>query len=88
MLKITLVVFAISCVLIPWSNAITGPIKDSDQMPLNITGSGSGSGELPELGYCGYALSQETVNKDSVKRLPASVWAIILITLLLNLTAR
>ena len=86
MLRIKLIIFAISSSLIPWSTSITGPIH---QHSYNVSESGSGSGMSPEqFDFCGYSSLQESVNQDSIKRLPVSVWIMLLVTLIPNYIAR
>lgn len=81
-----MVLFAISCVLLPLSNQISGPISsDSGEVPI-FSGSGSGSGgALPDNStpFCGipvYENSTEYSNdmmQESITRVPARVWAVI-----------
>ena len=88
MLRLTLVAFAVGIVLIPWSSRITGPI-DQPESAINISsGFGSGSGAESDLGFCGFSVSQESVNEDSIKRIPVCVWAILLLTIFLIFFSR
>lgn len=73
-----------ACIFLPFSNAITGPITSSDS---NATAGGNGSG-LDDLwaesgadstDYCGLdnTGTEVAVNEDSIKRLPALVWIVV-----------
>ena len=94
MLRISLIVFAVGNFLLPWSNRITGPIEEQGHSLASASGMGSGlpgigSGmELHDLGFCGFNNSEETVNVNSVKRLPASVWGFLLFVTVLTILAR
>ena len=83
--RIALVLFATSSLLFPWSNRITGPI---DELPLNITGSASGSGAAIDLGYCGYSTLNESVNQNSIQRIPVLVWIVLLLSIVPMLIGR
>ena len=80
------VVFLAGCVIIPFSNVITGPVTFEGN---NLTISGSGSGMWAESGvssvdYCGQDTSdsQADVNEDSIVRLPLAVWVMAELALL------
>ena len=87
-LQLGIVLYGVSCILLPFSNQITGPItKDTD----GGSGSGLGSGLLvmntTDLDYCGNNISSSStdtlINENSVKRMPAQVWIVLgLITVL------
>ena len=81
-----MLVFGCGVFLIPWANTITGPIEVSSV----ILGSGSSSGDewSNVTSYCGFDSREEAVNKNSIKRLPATVWAAVLIPVLMFLVAR
>ena len=88
MLRISLVVFAIGNLLLPWANNITGPIYQQDPGSENGSGSETGSAIL-EAGYCGFNDSGgEMVQENSIKRLPASVWALMLLFTLMIILGR
>ncbi len=87
MFRIKLVLFAISSLVLPWSNRITGPI-DEPLQPYNVSGSGSGSGMSPEFGFCGFAKSDEAVNQNSISRIPFSVWVVLLMSIIPTYIAR
>ena len=62
--------------IFPLSNKISGPI-DGDVMPA--IGSGNWSG-IDEENYCeNYWNSESSVNENSVARIPARVWATLLV---------
>ena len=70
-------IFLVACIIIPFSNAITGPVSNE----INSTASGSGSGMWVGSGfnsvdYCGQDTSdsQADINPDSITRLPIRVW--------------
>ena len=73
------------CVFLPFSNAITGPIASNDS---NTTAGGSGSGwdnvwvgsGVNSTDYCGLdnAGLEGAVNEDSIGRLPALVWIVVI----------
>ena len=84
----------------PFANRITGPIED-DLVSTIDTGSGSGlnSSELlsnvsisDDLDYCGTNISsvasENLVNENSVKRVPAKVWITLTIILGVWLTSQ
>ena len=84
-MRISLVIFIIGSLLLPWCNTITGPID-----PLVIS-SGSGSGEwITNISsdFCGRLDSESSVNKNSIVRLPAKVWVIVLLSLLMTILSR
>ena len=64
--------------IFPLSNKITGPIADDG---LSSLGSGNGSISSSELDYCGNDLNGEdsSVNENSVVRVPARVWATLIL---------
>ena len=82
-MRISLIVFALGNFLLPFANQITGPIDDEEM----VSGSGMESvSNGSDNGYCVFNYTRDFVNKNSLKRLPASVWAImILITLMIVL---
>ena len=85
LMRIGLVIFIIGSLLLPWCNTITGPID-----PLVIS-SGSGSGEWNtsiSSDFCGRPDSEPSVNVNSIVRLPAKVWAIVLLSLLMTILSR
>ena len=81
-MRISLVIFIIGSLLLPWCNTITGPID-----PLVIS-SGSGSGDNISSDFCGRLDSESSVNENSIVRLPAKVWAIIFLSLLMTILSR
>jgi len=91
-LRLGLVLYAVSCVLLPFSNQITGPIPNTSALnaSLSYSGSGSGSGfQNSTFDYCGNDLSDEMhANKNSVIRIPIYVWVVVVTTLLLMMVAR
>ena len=88
--RISLVLTIISIVLLPWSNAITGPISSTDDPSISGSGmvSGSGDGNSTLLDYCGDTLDTATVNENSITRLPAKVFAVMLIILAILFLSR
>ena len=79
-------IFLVGCVIIPFSNAITGPVAISE---TNITASGSGSemwvgSGFNSIDYCGQDTngSQADINPDSITRLPISIWVMAEVGLL------
>ena len=80
LMRISLVIFIIGSLLLPWCNTITGPID-----PLVIS-SGSGNGKWNaniSSDFCGRLDSESSVNENSIVRLPAKVWAIVLLCFLM-----
>ena len=73
--------FGTMSLIFPFSNKITGPIDDDSEATMDA-GSGSGfnlsANVSIELDYCGNVISGENsenlVNENSVKRVPARVW--------------
>lgn len=63
--------------IFPLSNRITGPIGDDG---LSSLGSANGSISSSELDYCGNELNGEdqSVNENSVMRVPAKVWVTLI----------
>lgn len=86
LLRASLVVFACSCILLPWSNRITGPIDTIS----NDTGSGMDPmmNDSSNYDYCGRSPEEASVNEDSISRLPAKVWAVVLLALLAMIVSR
>ena len=92
-LRLGLVLFAVSCVLLPFSNQITGPIPNTSALnaSLSYSGSGSGSGfqNSTTFDYCENDLSDEMhANINSVIRIPIYVWVVVVITLLVMMVSR
>ena len=84
-LRLFLIAFAISCVVLPFSNQITGPVANSSDVPLNGT-----SETILEIDFCGAPLNSSllSLNENSIKRIPFSVWATVGITNALGLLSR
>ena len=88
---ISLVLVIVSVVVLPWSNAITGPISStSTTNDTDMSGSGMilGSGDGNITDYCGGVTDTDTVNENSIARLPAKVFAVMLIILLIYYLSR
>ena len=85
--------FASGSILLPWSNSITGPIDPIIESSNELV-SGSGSGSINgssingTIDYCGQSLNESSVNENSITRIPAKVWAIVLLALLMQIIAR
>ena len=63
--------------IFPFSNKITGPIDDDG---LSSLGSANGSISSSDLDYCGNDLNgDDSVNENSVMRIPAKVWATLIL---------
>ena len=80
LVRVGLVVFIIGTLLLPWCNAITGPID------ALVNSSGSGNGKWNRnisSDFCGRLYSESSVNENSIVRLPAKVWAIVLLSFLM-----
>ena len=91
--RLGLVLYAVSCVLLPFSNQITGPIPNMSTLnaSLSYSGSGSGSGfqNSTTFDYCENDLSDEMhANINSVIRIPIYVWVVVVITLLVMMVSR
>ena len=81
--------FALTCVLLPLSNKITGPIEGAGSESVNITGSRNGSvpdyswsssglgSEMNETDYCGNGFEVTLVNDNSIRRIPWHVWIVL-----------
>lgn len=87
-----MLIFVFGCLLLPWSNTITGPIQEEEVM-AGESGSGNESGSGVSLNetitdYCGRSADESSINENSVKRIPAKVWAILLLSLLSMILAR
>ena len=92
-LRLGLVLFAVSCVLLPFSSQITGPIPNTSVLNASLVYSGSGSGSefqnSTAFDYCGNDLSEEMhVNTNSVKRIPIYVWVVVIIFLFVMVVSR
>ena len=90
--------------LLPFSNRITGPIEPQDPLCLNATsnssssifsGSGSGSGSgvfenATDTNSTAYCEIDDVigVNENSIKRVPISVWLILLAVMCLLVISR
>ena len=80
--------FAAMCVLLPFSNQITGPVPVpthpnhtlSGSASSDGSGSGFGVGLLNTTDYCGNDLNSTavTVNENSVKRIPVYIWVVVI----------
>ena len=80
--RIGLTLLIVSIILFPWSNAITGPISDDPSISGSGMVPGSGDGNsTSNLSYCGDTTDTSTVNENSIARLPAKVFAVMLIIL-------
>ena len=83
-----MLMFAATCVLLPFSNQITGPVpvpthpNDTFSSIGSGNGSGSGfeSGLLNATDYCGNDLNSTavSVNENSVKRIPVYIWVVMI----------
>ncbi len=88
--KLGCALFAVSCILLPLSNLISGPVSSLE------TGSGSGSGSgmvldnssATDVDFCGVSFSDASINVDSVSRVPARVWVVIMLITVLNVFSR
>ena len=71
--------FAASCVLLPFSNQITGPVPAPFGSNDTISGSGSGSGLWNNTDFCGndFNSMDVSVNENSVKRIPLYIWVVV-----------
>ena len=92
-LRLGLVLFAVSCVLLPFSSQIAGPIPNTSVLNASLvySGSGSGSGFQNSTGFdfCGNDVSEEMyVNTNSVKRIPINVWVVVIVFLSLMVVSR
>ena len=78
--RLAVLVFAAACVLLPFSNQITGPVPVPESLNDTFSGSGSGSGLQNSTDYCGNDLSSTSVsvNENSVKRIPVYIWAVVI----------
>ena len=80
--------FAATCVLLPFSNQITGPVPVPTHPNDTFSGSGSGNGSgsgfesglLNATDYCGNDLNSTavSVNENSVKRIPVYIWVVVI----------
>ena len=80
--------FAAMCVLLPFSNQITGPVLVPTHQNDTFSGSGCGNGSESGFGsgllnstdYCGNDLNSTaiSVNENSVKRIPVYIWAVVI----------
>ena len=78
--RLAVLVFTAACVLLPFSNQITGPVPVPESLNDTFSGSGSGSGLQNSTDYCGNDLSSTSVsvNENSVKRIPVYIWAVVI----------
>lgn len=108
-LQVSILVFIISCVCIPFSNKITGPISGTDTVSTSqntslFSGSGSGGGwnlsliqnvtqelntTLNSTDYCNTVQEDVIgVNENSIKRVPITVWLVLITFVLLMVVSR
>jgi MFS family permease len=103
-LQFGILVFIVCYMLLPFSNRITGPIEPQDPLCLNATsnssssifsGSGSGSGSgvfenATDTNSTAYCEIDDVigVNENSIKRVPISVWLILLAVMCLLVISR
>ena len=97
-LQFGVIIFIICCIVLPFSNRITGPITSAEAANDTSNFSGSGSGnitldlnttDLNSTLYCGD--DQEDligVNPDSIKRVPIQVWAVLITVMVLIVVGR
>ena len=88
-----LVLHVVVCVVLPFSNRITGPIPEVSLLNATLSSCGSGSGvgfqNITSYDYCGNDLSSEVaVNENSVKRIPIKVWVVVAIILSVMVLSR
>ena len=86
--RLAMLMFAAMCVLLPFSNQITGPVPVPTHPNHTLSGSGSGDGFGSGLGigllnatdYCGNDLNSTaiSVNENSVKRIPVYIWVVVI----------
>ena len=91
--RLGLILHVVVCVVLPFSNQITGPIPEMSVLNATLSSSGSGSGvgyqNITSYDYCGNDLSAEVaVNKNSVKRIPIKVWIVVAIILSVMVLSR
>ena len=88
-LRLGLVLFAVSCVLLPFSSQITGPIPNMSVLNASLVYSGSGFQNSTGFDFCGNGVSEEMyVNTNSVKRSPINVWVVVIVFLSLMVVSR
>ena len=89
-LRVSVIIFACGCILLPWSNTITGPIENGETGRHNETGNGMNSmfNDSSYYDYCGRTPEESSINENSVIRIPAKVWAVVLLALLAQIIAR
>ena len=86
--RLAMLMFAATCVLLPFSNQITGPVPVPTHPNDTFSGSGSGNGSgsgfesglLNATDYCGNDLNSTaiSVNENSVKRIPVYIWLVVI----------
>ena len=86
----SVIIFACGSILLPWSNAISGPIGNSETGGHNETGSGMNPmfNDSSYYDYCGRAPEESSINENSISRIPAKVWAVMLLALLAMIISR
>ena len=88
-LRLGLVLFAVSCVLLPFSSQIAGPIPNTSVLNASLVYSGSGFQNSTGFDFCGNDVSEEMyVNTNSVKRSPINVWVVVIVFLSLMEVSR
>ena len=83
-----ILMFAATCMLLPFSNQITGPVPVPTHQNDTFSGSGCGNGSESGFGsgllnstdYCGNDLNSTaiSVNENSVKRIPVYIWVVVI----------
>ena len=84
-----MLVFAVSCVILPFSNQITGPVVAASNT-TNCTlddGSGCGSGAEPNI-TTDYCQQLHAGGETVLSNLPAVVWVVMMLILTVHLVSR
>ena len=81
-----LFLFAMGCIVLPFSNQISGPIPAQE-----FNSSASGSGMIDDSApFCGYDVSTNSTAQigNSITRVPFKVWVIIMMITALQIVGR
>jgi len=84
-----LILFATGCIILPFSNQISGPIPAQE-----FNSSGSGSGMMDDSApFCGYDMLTDGSNStvqigNSITRVPFKVWVVIMAITVLQILGR
>ena len=78
MYRLAVITIGVTLVILPFANAITGP----------ITAPSNNSNVTSRLSYCNRNYTDAVLHSDSLARLPASVWIVLIVIFGVNIVGR